>query len=676
MSPTQPSRGPNQQTPGDGPNNERKTDDQQKPPEGGWPRWAVWFIALMFLSLIAYAILTQQSNRNEIDNQEFWSKVDAEQIKEVVIEYPTGKAKGEFKNGKEFAVTIPPTDETQRRLINGEVKYNFEPKESNGFANLLIFLLPFGLLILLMYWLNRRAQGQMGSIMQIGKSKAKVYTTEKPKTTFADVAGHKGVKQEIKEVVSFLKEPRKFKELGAKIPKGALLVGPPGTGKTLLAKAVAGEAGVPFIAVTGSDFMEMFVGVGAARVRDLFDTARKQAPAVIFIDEIDSIGRKRGAGLGGGHDEREQTLNQLLSEMDGFEGSDGVVMLAATNRPDILDPALLRPGRFDRQIVVPLPTLSEREQILKVHTRDKKVDLTVDLMVVAKGTPGFSGADLANLCNESALFAVRNGHKKIFPEDFDQARDRVLMGVTRESLAMSDDEKKVTAYHEAGHALCGALTPEADQVHKVTILPIGSALGVTQFLPEERHIQQIEAIEARLVVAMGGRVAEEVVFQTPSTGAQNDLQQATILARKMVKEWGFSSKLGPVAFSSDNEMVFLGDELAKGKDYSEETAQIIDSEVTRILNKAHAQAVHILTKDRKALDLVAKTLLSTESIEGKEVYRLIRLSRGEEAEKTTTPEASATPASTDADTTQSIDTPEQPKHGIIPPPPMAPGIAH
>ncbi|MCL4552481.1 MAG: ATP-dependent zinc metalloprotease FtsH, partial [Candidatus Marsarchaeota archaeon] len=400
-------------------------------------------------------------------------------------------------------------------------------------------------------WMNRRAQGQMSGIMSIGKSKPKVYSTERPRTTFDDVAGYSSVKLEISEVVDFLKNAQRFREIGARIPKGILLVGPPGTGKTLLARAVAGEAGVPFLSVTGSDFMEMFVGVGASRVRDLFQTARKQAPAIIFIDEIDSIGRKRGAGLGGGHDEREQTLNQMLSEMDGFDTSEGVVVLAATNRPDILDPALLRAGRFDRQIVVPLPDLEERLPILKVHCRGKKIAADVDLSVVARGTPGMSGADLANLVNEAALYAVRRSSPEIHMEDFEAARDRVLMGQKRESMVLSDEEKERVAYHEGGHAVLAYVLPNADPVHKVTILPTGFALGVTQQLPlEERHIYPEEYIEDSLAVRMGGRVAEMLIYGDLSTGANNDLVGNTELARKMVREWGMSSRIGPRAWGS------------------------------------------------------------------------------------------------------------------------------
>jgi cell division protease FtsH len=420
-----------------------------------------------------------------------------------------------------------------------------------------------------------------------------------------------------------LKQPGKFKEIGARIPKGVLLVGPPGTGKTLIARAVAGEAGVPFISITGSDFMEMFVGVGAARVRDLFQTAKKQAPAIIFVDEIDSIGRKRGAGLGGGHDEREQTLNQMLAEMDGFEATEGIVMMAATNRPDILDPALLRPGRFDRQILVPLPTQDERVEILKVHMRDKKMDPDVDVQVVARGTPGMSGADLSNLVNEAALFAVRRGAHEIHRQDFDAARDRVLMGLKRESLALSQEEKEIVAYHEGGHAVCAYVLEHADPLHKVTILPTGMALGVTHQLPvEERHIYKREYIADSLVVRLGGRVAEELVFGHQSTGAQNDLVGNTELARKMVREWGMSDRIGPMAWGSQGA-VFLGEDLMHTRDYSDETARVIDEEVERILRDEEDRCRKVLTEYRPGLDVVASALLERETLEGIEVGNLV-----------------------------------------------------
>jgi len=421
--------------------------------------------------------------------------------------------------------------------------------------------------------------------------------------------------------------PEKFGEIGARIPKGVLLVGPPGTGKTLIARAVAGEAGVPFLSVSGSDFMEMFVGVGASRVRDLFQTARKMGKAIIFVDEIDSIGRKRGAGLGGGHDEREQTLNQMLSEMDGFETTEGIVMMAATNRPDILDPALLRPGRFDRQVVVPLPEMEERLAILQVHSKHKRIAPDVDMVIVARGTPGMSGAELSNLVNEAALFAVREGCDEVHARHFEQARDRVLMGARRDSMALSDREKELTAYHEAGHAVCAAVLPHADPLHKVTILPMGMALGVTQQLPaEDRHSYDQHYLEDRLCIAMGGRMAEDLVFDVMSTGGSNDLVTSTELARKMVREWGMSERIGPMAWGSQGA-VFLGDDLMHTRDYSDETARVIDEEVEKVLRQSEEKCRSLLEEHRNGLDLVARSLLEHETIDGAEVERLVELGR-------------------------------------------------
>ena len=434
---------------------------------------------------------------------------------------------------------------------------------------------------------------------------------------------------EINEVVEFLKTPARYKDIGAKIPKGVLLVGPPGTGKTLIARAVAGEAGVPFFSVSGSDFMEMFVGVGAGRVRDLFQTARKQAPAIIFIDEIDSIGRKRGAGLGGGHDEREQTLNQLLSEMDGFDPTEGIVLIAATNRPDVLDPALLRPGRFDRQIVVPLPDLEERLPILKVHATNKRLSPDVDLEIVARGTPGMSGADLANLVNEAALHAVRRGALEIHMVDFENARDRVLMGQRRETTVLRDDERERIAYHEGGHALLAYVLDKSDPLHKITIIPRGMALGVTMTLPEEdRHIYSREHIEDSICMRMGGRVAELLVYGDLSTGASDDLQRNTELARRMVREWGMSKEVGPMAWGSQGQ-VFLGEDLMHTRDYSDQTAHLIDQEVERILRDQESRAIEVLTQHRRGLDAIARTLLESETIDGEEAARLIDEAWGE-----------------------------------------------
>jgi len=540
----------------------------------------------------------------------------------------SGTISGELADGTKFRSNgagergVSEADENVLRENN--VTYEFKPASNNWFLSIAGLLLPVMLIIGFFVWMQRRAAGQMGNVMSIGRSRAKAYSQDKPSTTFADIAGYEGVKQEITEVVDFLRMPDRFREIGARVPKGMLLVGPPGTGKTLFARAVAGEAGVGFLSVTGSDFMEMFVGVGASRVRDLFQQARRMGRAIIFIDEIDSIGRKRGAGLGGGHDEREQTLNQMLSEMDGFETAEGIVILAATNRPDILDPALLRPGRFDRQIVVPLPEFTERKAILEVHSRDKRMGADVDLSTMAKATPGMSGADLANLVNEAALVAVRRNSKQIERIDFENARDRVVLGAQRESLVMSADEKKATAYHEGGHALLATVLPHGDPLHKVTILPRGMALGVTWSLPQERHTYSKEFFEDTICKAMGGRVAEKIVFDHINSGAANDLEQATAIARRMVREWGMSERVGPMAWSSQQQ-VFLGEDLmSAGREYSDDTAKLLDEEIARILTDQEQRAYDLITKHRRGLELIAVSLLEKETVDGREVANLIQ----------------------------------------------------
>jgi cell division protease FtsH len=591
------------------------------------PRWAIWVLAGVILAVLVLPSFMTRSDREEIDYSELLTQVQQDNVGQITWNNNDGSITGELDDGTEFESNGPlePSEDDRALFREHDVTITFTSPQGSWFEALLPLLIPIALFIGIFWLMQRRAQSQMGGIMSIGRSRAKTYTTERPGTTFADVAGYEGVKQEITEVVDFLKYPERFAEIGARIPKGVLLVGPPGTGKTLIARAVAGEAGVPFLSVTGSDFMEMFVGVGASRVRDLFQNARKLGRAIIFVDEIDSIGRKRGAGLGGGHDEREQTLNQMLSEMDGFEATEGIVMMAATNRPDILDPALLRPGRFDRQVVVPLPEIDERRAILKVHCRSKRLGDDVDLDVVARGTPGMSGADLANLVNEAALFAVRAGSDEIRNVHFEQARDRVLMGQKRESMALSDGEKEVIAYHEAGHAVCAAVLPNADPVHKVTILPIGMALGVTQQLPvDERHIYRQDYIEDSLVVRMGGRCAEELVFGVISTGANNDLVGSTELARKMVSEWGMSTRVGPMAWGTSGP-VFLGEDLIHTRNYSDETARVIDEETERILRVQEQRCRETLRQHRKSLDLVARALLEHETIDGAEVTRLIKL---------------------------------------------------
>ncbi len=601
-----------------------------RPGPGGDKSWR-WVLALLVLALVAVVIVPQllhKSTVTSVSYPEFVRDVHAHKIGSAAVNNNTGVITGTLTSGHTYTVNGPsPVTSTEYQLLAG-IPASYSTPTQSAWATWLPTILLLVFLFGIFMWFSRRAQGQMSGIMSIGRSKAKLYTTERPRTTFSDVAGYNGVKIEISEVVDFLKVPGRFRDVGARIPKGILLVGPPGTGKTLLARAVAGEAGVPFMSVSGSDFMEMFVGVGASRVRDLFQTARKQAPAIIFVDEIDSIGRKRGAGLGGGHDEREQTLNQMLSEMDGFDPTEGVVIIAATNRPDILDPALLRPGRFDRQIVVPLPDLDERLPILRVHCKDKRVGPDVNLELVARGTPGMSGADLANLVNEAALHAVRRGAGQVEMVDFEAARDRVLMGQRRESLVLSDEEKERVAFHEGGHAVLAYVLEHADPVHKVTILPTGMALGVTQQLPiEERHIYPREVIEDSLAVRMGGRAAELIVYGDLSTGASNDLVGNTELARKMVREWGMSAELGPMAWGSQG-MVFLGEDLMHSRDYSEDTARVVDAEVAKILREQEQRAIELLGRHRGGLDAVARGLLERETLDGQEVGKLVDTAYG------------------------------------------------
>ncbi len=638
-------RGPERPTQGNGAPPDRPTGprptDERRPGGGGSPslRWVPWVVlALVAVAFLVSSLANRSSPKADLTYTEFEKQVQDGNVRSIEFNKSTGEITGVFEtpqDGKEEFTSSGPKDDLPQSMLDTlqeeEVDLEYVDSSGNIWGDILIYALPFLLLIGALVWMSRRAQGQMGAVMNIGRSRAKVYNTEKPKTTFSDVAGYGPVKQEIAEVVDFLKNHGKFKEIGARIPKGVLLVGPPGTGKTLIARAVAGEAGVPFVSVTGSDFMEMFVGVGAARVRDLFQTARKQAPAIIFVDEVDSIGRKRGAGLGGGHDEREQTLNQMLAEMDGFEATEGIVMMAATNRPDVLDPALLRPGRFDRQIMVPLPTQDERVAILKVHFRDKKIADDVDVDVIARGTPGMAGADLANLVNEAALFAVRRGAHEVHAEDFEAARDRVLMGLKRESMALTEEEKEVVAYHEGGHAVLAYVLEHADPVHKVTILPTGMALGVTQQLPvEERHIYKKEYITDSLVVRLGGRIAEELVYGHLSTGAQNDLVGCTELARKMVREWGMSDRIGPMAWGSQGA-VFLGEDLVHTRDYSDETARVIDEEVERILRDEEDRTRKILSEHRAGLEAIARNLLEQETLDGDEVARLVDEAMGRKA---------------------------------------------
>ena len=587
-----------------------------------------WIAIGIFLSIFLVPSLLSGDQGDEITYSEFIELVDAGKVSTVEVENGSLKITGELTDGTKFQSTGGGdsgliSDDAESIRAKG-VDIDFKSPSNNWLLSMVGLLLPVLLIIGFFVWLQRRAQGQMGNVMSIGRSRAKAYSTDQPSTTFADIAGYEGVKQEINEVVDFLRMPERFKEIGARVPKGILLVGPPGTGKTLFARAVAGEAGVGFLSVTGSDFMEMFVGVGASRVRDLFQQARRMGKAIIFIDEIDSIGRKRGAGLGGGHDEREQTLNQMLSEMDGFETSEGIVIMAATNRPDILDPALLRPGRFDRTIVVPLPEYDERKAILIVHSRDKRMGPDVDLETMARATPGMAGADLANLVNEAALIAVRRGSKQIERIDFENARDRVVLGAQRESLIMNAEEKRATAYHEGGHALLSVVLPHGDPLHKVTILPRGMALGVTWSLPQERHTYSKEYFEDTICKAMGGRVAEKLVFGHLNSGAANDLEQATGIARRMVREWGMSEAVGPMAWHGQQQ-VFLGEDLmSQGREYSDETARLLDEEIAKILHDQEARAHDILVKFRRGLELIAEALLEHETIDGPAVAKLLQ----------------------------------------------------
>ena len=616
-----------------GKQNQNKTGKERT----SMPRWAVWVLVAIAAGLILSPRIWPASTATKVTYTEFLALVQSGKVNNVEINNLNNTISGVMDDGSEFVTTGATvlSDADEQLLKQKGVDYDFATPQGNFFTNLLPILLPFFLIMGFFVWMQRRAMGQAGNIMSIGRSRAKNYNADKPSTTFADVAGYEGVKQEIKEVVDFLRMPERFKEIGARVPKGILLVGPPGTGKTLFARAVAGEAGVGFLSVTGSDFMEMFVGVGASRVRDLFKQAAKMGRAIIFVDEIDSIGRKRGAGLGGGHDEREQTLNQMLAEMDGFEATEGIVVLAATNRPDILDPALLRPGRFDRQIIVPLPESDERLAILKVHSQGKRMGTDIDLDTMAKATPGMSGADLANLVNEAALFAVRRGSTHIERIDFENARDRVVLGARRESLVLNAEEKRATAYHEGGHAVLATVLPNSDPLHKVTILPRGMALGVTWSLPEERHTYSREYFEDVICKAMGGRVAEQVVFGALNSGAANDLEQATGIARRMVREWGMSDAIGPLAFAGQQQ-VFLGEDLmTSGREYSDEMARKIDEEISRILREQEARARVTLEKHRRGLDLVAQALLDQETIDGAMVSRLIQQGLGEPSRQTT-----------------------------------------
>ncbi len=583
----------------------------------------LWVIVAIVLMAVfqSFAPSGMGAANKTLTYDQFVEQVQSDKVKKVVIEEDGMTIRGLRKDGSEFQTMSPGDRDMVNDLINHKVEIVQTPLSSGRslFISLLLNLLPIALLIgVWLYFMRQMQQGGTKGAMSFGRSRAKLLNEDQTKATFADVAGCDEAKEEVAELVEFLRDPGKFQKLGGKIPRGVLMVGPPGTGKTLLAKAIAGEARVPFFSISGSDFVEMFVGVGASRVRDMFEQAKKHAPCIIFIDEIDAVGRHRGAGLGGGHDEREQTLNQLLVEMDGFEGGEGVIVVAATNRPDVLDPALLRPGRFDRQVMVGLPDVRGREQILRVHMR--KVPLADDVvpMVIARGTPGFSGADLANLVNEAALFAARENGKEVRMEHFDKARDKIMMGTENRSMAMSEDEKRNTAYHEAGHAIVGRLVPDHDPVYKVTIIPRGRALGVTMYLPEgDRYSMTREGLHSRLCSLYGGRVAEELIFGADkvTTGASNDIERATKMARNMVTKWGLSEELGPIAYGEDEDEVFLGRSVTQHKSVSDDTARKIDEVVRSILDNAHARTRKILTDNLDKLHVMAKLLLEYETID-------------------------------------------------------------
>ena len=567
-----------------------------------------------------------------VSYSDFMSMVDSGSVIQVTIQGDNiagVSARGPFK-------TFAPKDPELIKLLRSKgVKISAKPEENSSWVQVFLSWIPMLLLIGVWIFFMRQMQAGGGKALSFGKSRARLMTDSQEKVTFEDVAGIEEAKEELEEIVEFLRDPKKFTRLGGRIPKGVLLLGSPGTGKTLLARAISGEAGVPFFSISGSDFVEMFVGVGASRVRDLFLQGKKNAPCIIFIDEIDAVGRHRGAGLGGGHDEREQTLNQLLVEMDGFESNEGVILISATNRPDVLDPALLRPGRFDRQVVVPIPDLRGREGIVKVHLRKKLVSDKVDITVLARGTPGFTGADIENMLNEAALMAARRGKDKVEMVDFEDAKDKVLMGTERKSMLISDKEKKITAYHESGHTLVARLLPDTDPIHKVTIIPRGRALGLTQQLPEdEKHTYPRDYLLNTIAILMGGRAAEEIVLKMQTTGAGNDIEKATELARKMVCDYGMSEELGPLSFGKSEEQIFLGREIAQHRDYSELTAQKIDEEVRNIVNGAYEKAHQLIKNDLDTVHKMANALLEKETLNSGDINEIMATAKGSESTQT------------------------------------------
>ncbi|WP_368044727.1 ATP-dependent zinc metalloprotease FtsH [Sabulicella glaciei] len=589
--------------------------------------WVIVALLLVALFNLFQPSGTSSRSQTQVAYSDFLNEVNAGHVRDVVIQGRT--VVGQLSDGRSFSTYTPEDPALVSRLTEKGVRVVARPEESevNPLFQILISWFPMLLLIGVWIFFMRQMQGGGGRAMGFGKSRAKLLTEKHGRVTFDDVAGIDEAKGELEEIVDFLRDPQKFQRLGGKIPKGVLLVGPPGTGKTLLARSIAGEANVPFFTISGSDFVEMFVGVGASRVRDMFEQGKKNAPCLIFIDEIDAVGRHRGAGLGGGNDEREQTLNQMLVEMDGFESNEGVIIIAATNRPDVLDPALLRPGRFDRQVVVPNPDVVGREKILRVHMRKVPLASDVEPKTIARGTPGFSGADLANLVNEAALLAARSGRRTVGMAEFEAAKDKVMMGAERRSLVMSDDEKRMTAYHEAGHALVAMHEEECDPVHKATIIPRGRALGLVMSLPAgDRYSKHKSKMMAELAMAMGGRVAEEIVFgpDKVSNGASGDIKMATNQARMMVTEWGMSDKLGMVAYGENSQEVFLGHSVTQSKNLSEETARLIDAEIRGIIDNSYARAKHILTENREELERLAKGLLEYETLSGDEIRQVLR----------------------------------------------------
>ena len=585
---------------------------------------ALWMVIGLIVILLFQLFQQNQSPRGEIVFSDFLKKVETGEVREVTLK--GNNVSGRLSDGSSFRTYTADYPDLVKSLKDRGVKIDVKPADTNSWLGVVLQWVPMLLFIGVWIFFMRQMQGGGAKALSFGKARARLISEKQNKVTFQDVAGVDEAKEELREIIEFLKDPPKFQKLGGKIPKGVLLVGPPGTGKTLLAKAIAGEANVPFFSISGSDFVEMFVGVGASRVRDLFEQGKKHAPCIIFMDEIDAVGRHRGAGLGGGHDEREQTLNQLLVEMDGFETNEGVILIAATNRPDVLDPALLRPGRFDRQVVVARPDVKGREEILKVHARRIPLAPKVDLKVLARGTPGFSGADLANLVNEAALLAARQDKKVVEMIDFENAKDKVLMGAERRSMIISETEKKTIAYHEAGHALVADLLPGADPLHKVTIIPRGRALGLTQQLPaDDKYNYSRDYLVNRITILLGGRAAEEIVFQQQTTGAGDDLEKATDMARKMVCEWGMSDRMGPLTFGKGEEHIFLGREVARPKDFSEETAVLIDSEIKRIVMECANRARHMIETNLEKLHALARALLERESLDGEEIARILRV---------------------------------------------------